>query len=469
THDGTSVVLRGDLGASGTGLFVLPRLGGTPRRIADGGPFDTHPLADSALVAAPGTSPLVLRVVSLEAGTVADSLILPGVRGLRGVSWAPDGNRIALASTRVVWLADRRTRALTDSSLMSNRGLLRWNAGGDALLVFVPQRAREDHLVRLPAGRRLGPATIALPRVPTLYLGQFDVARRTGRIAMATGDPIQDLWAFDLGEGRAAGRQITRGTTWYGIPSISADGAEAYYLRGDALGDNLYRARLHDGTEEALTAERQTAVNATSLAPDARRVTYGALSEATGKTEVALLELDSRRLLRRELAGGWEPSLLAGGRFLLGSSGNGWFTADSLAAVTRMAPLPDSLQFLATAAAPEGARFAALRRSGDTVMVGLVGLSPFGWTRLSTLAPEDAADGISWLQGTDIYLTRWRHADSMPSVWRQPASGGKPTLVAALPAPCSLRWTAVGDHGRKAVCVVPQFRSDIWTVEGVGR
>jgi tRNA A-37 threonylcarbamoyl transferase component Bud32 len=227
THDGTSVVIQGNLGASGIGLFVLPRLGGTPRRIADGGPFDTHPLADSALVAVPGTNPLVLRVVSLESGTVADSLILPGVRALIGLSWAPDGNRIGLGSQRQIWLADRPSHALLDSSRISNRGRLRWSTSGDALLVFVPQRAREDHLVRVPAGRRLGSATIALPRVPTLYQGQFDVARRTGRIAMATGDPIQDFWAFDLGEGRATGRQITRGTTWYGTPSISADGAEA--------------------------------------------------------------------------------------------------------------------------------------------------------------------------------------------------------------------------------------------------
>ena len=134
-----------------------------------------------------------------------------------------------------------------------------------------------------------------------------------------------------------------------------------------------------------------------------------------------------------------------------------------------MTPLPDSLHLLSVAAAPDGARFAALQRSGDTVTVALISLSPFSSTRLTTLAPEDAGDGISWPQGTEIFITRWRPADPAPSVWRLPVGGGQPSLVAALPQPCDPRSTAVGDHGRKAVCTVQQFRSDIWTVEGIGR
>lgn len=50
-----------------------------------------------------------------------------------------------------------------------------------------------------------------------------------------------------------------------------------------------------------------------------------------------------------------------------------------------------------------------------------------------------------------------------------PANGGTPVLVAALSQACVPSETNVGERGRKAVCLVQQYRSDIWTVEGLGR
>jgi hypothetical protein len=301
--------------------------------------------------------------------------------------------------------------------------------------------------------------------VPTLYRGWLDVARRTGRIAIATGDAIQDLWAFEVGTGRATGRQVLQGTTWYGGPALSADGADAYYLRGDAVGDNLYHYRLKDGTEEALTAEHQAGANLTTLSPDGRKVAYGAFSEGARRTEFAVLELASRRLSRRLVpTGDW--LLLADGH-VVGNTSDGWVMGDSVAAP--FVPLPDSLHLIRAAAAPSGARFAAVRARGDSAVLSVIGLGPLTVATLATLDPEDVGDGISWPAGDDIYLARWRAADSLPGIWRIPSKGGTPTLVATLPVRCARRQTAVADGGRKAICLVQQYRSDIWTVDGLGR
>ena len=466
TRDGTSLVLAGDLGGAGVGLFLLPRLGGTPRRVADEGKFDLDLTADSVIISVPDVKPTIVRVISLASGATGDSLVLPAVHDVVGLAWSPAGDRVALVSNTVVWLVDRRKRVVLDSLAVINRGIVRWTVGGDALLTFTSQRAREDHLLRIETTRQLGRVSIALARFPTLYTGRFDVARRTGRLALVTGDAIQDLWAFDLQQGRATGRQLTRGTTWYGIPALSGDGAYAYYLRGDAVGDNLYRLRLRDGLEEALTAERQIGARLTTLGRGDRTAIYSDATE-TGQLELSRVELGSRRLRRQPAPphnSAWE---LPGGRIMMQVQA-GWIMADSFAGLSRLTPLPDSLHTLTVAVGPDSSRFAAQFRHGDTTVLGLVELPSFRVTRLATLDTLADPIGMSWL-GPDIFIARWRTTDSLPSIWRVAASGGELKPVAMLPAPCVPPSVGIGDRGLKAICFVMQLRSDIWTVEGIGK
>ena len=469
TLDGTSLVLAGSLAGAGSGLFVLPRLGGTPRRVADEGTFDTNLGGDSVVILVPGARPTTVRVVSLETGGAGDSLVLPGVHQAGGIAWSPSGDRLALAGNSMLWLVDRRGGAVLDSTGINTRRVLRWTAGGDALLGFMPQRGREDHLLRILARRRFGPASIALARISTLYSGRFDVARRTGRLAVVTGDPIQDLWAFEIDAGRATGRQITRGTTWYGGPALSADGASAYYLRGDAVGDNLYRLRLGDGFEEALTAENQTGADFTTMTPDGSAVIYGARHESSNRAELTRVELASRRLTRKSIGAPGGAWMLPGGRVIVQSQGT-WSTADSFAVVSAARPLPDSVRLLGMAVGPDSGRIAALLQRGDSTVLAIIDLAGFETTPLARLEPITSTPpgSLAWI-GSDIYVARWQESDSLPSIWRVPAAGGRLALVAVLPAPCHPGYIAVADHARKALCTVEELRSDIWTVEGIGR
>jgi hypothetical protein len=466
TRDGTSLVLSGDLGTAGKGLFILPRLGGTPRRVADEGNFDTNLASDSVVVLVPKSKPTTLRVVSLATGSVGDSIVLPSIDRALGIAWSPTGDRLAIAGSRRVWLVDRRTSEILDSTRISSRFTLRWTAAGDALLGFMPLRGREDHLFRIPAGRRLGQPSIALARITTLYQGRFDVARRTGRLAIATGDPIQDLWSFDIRGGRASGRQVTHGTTWYGGSVLSPDGAYAYYTRGDAVGDNLYRLRLSDGLEEALTAEHQAGFDLTTMTPDAKSVLYGDIPDSSTQAEMSLVELASRRITRRSVAGGGMAWVLPGGRILV--FGGSWSVADSFAAASAARPVPDTLQIVNVAVGPDSARVAALLQHGDSAVLSLVDLGTFRTTPLAEMEVSSFGNAVSWI-GPDIYVARWRERDSLPSLWKVPSAGGKFEPVAALPAPCVPAYTIVSDGGRRALCTVADFRSDIWTVDGIGK
>jgi hypothetical protein len=347
----------------------------------------------------------------------------------------------------VIWLVDRRTHAVLDSAIVRTRGTIRWTAGGDALLAFVGQRGREDHLLRIPATRRLGAPTVALPRVPTLYTGRFDVARRTGRLALTTGDAIQDIWAFDIAGGRATARQVTRGTTWYGGPALSADGMEAYYLRGDAVGDNLHRLRLRDGAEEALTAEGQTGSDVTTLAAGGTVAIYGSVADSSRDLQVTRVELASRRLTRRATpmapAVAWQ---LPGGRLILQAPGR-WFMADSFAQVSRPRPVPDSLGLMAVAAGPDSSRIAAQLRRGDTTVIALLISFLIPITVLAALRaaglgreqPELARAG---------HLRRPLATERLAAEHLAGPGGGRPLRSWPCCPPCEASHIAVADGGR---------------------
>ncbi|MDH5316005.1 MAG: serine/threonine-protein kinase, partial [Gemmatimonadota bacterium] len=66
THDGLSIVFAGSPAAGRSGLFLVPRLGGIPRRLADEPvAHDTHASADSVAMLFPRDSGAVLEVVPL--------------------------------------------------------------------------------------------------------------------------------------------------------------------------------------------------------------------------------------------------------------------------------------------------------------------------------------------------------------------------------------------------------------------
>ncbi|HUF35461.1 MAG TPA: protein kinase, partial [Gemmatimonadales bacterium] len=257
--DGLTLLVSAQLDSARAGLFVVPRLGGVPRRIAAPGVFDTHATADSAVVATAdrGGGLSIARFIALPSGAEGDSIVLPEGR-VDAIAWSPDGRLLALVERYARLTLVRRDGSIADSLRGPFRSNVRWTPDGSGVLLFRALPVKEDDLVEFTVngdGRIVGTGQVQLPATQTLLQGEFDIARRTGQLVLATGSATWDLWTFDLGPDAGPARQRTSGTTWYGIPSISPDGARVFYLRGDAVGDNLYMLTLADGEEEALTAE----------------------------------------------------------------------------------------------------------------------------------------------------------------------------------------------------------------------
>ena len=471
SHDGAVIVVAGELDSARSGLFAIPRLGGATRPLGPAGAFDTHPGDDSIIVVSARGSKAVALIMRLTDGAVIDSIPLQ-FGGIRAVSWAPEGRRLAFRTHADTLRIVARDGRETGSRFLRSRADLRWTTSGDAVLAFGTGIAREDDLLRIPvddSGRIHGAPEVVMSRVPTLYQGEFDVARRTGRIAFATGTSTEDLWTFELGHGAATGRQRTRGTTWYGSPALSPDGSTAFYLRGDALGDNVYSLRLSDGTEEALTSQRWPGSDAVRISDDGHRLVYEHTGERNRILEV--LELPSRRVTSREVAEGSDLIWPVGERGILQSGrGSALVILDSLDAPARQLVILDSLTDFTFAPAPDGRRAAILARTRQrTLRLGIVSLAGSEVYRvLHEFGNEEVIPGLSWDRDGGIYLGRWLPAEESPSIWRSTEAGRELVRVANLPTPCNPETVTVAAGGRTAICAANDARSDIWIVEGIG-
>jgi tRNA A-37 threonylcarbamoyl transferase component Bud32/dipeptidyl aminopeptidase/acylaminoacyl peptidase len=482
SHDGQVLVVDGRLDGDRVGLFAVSRLTGTVQLLGPRGAYDTHPAADSVLLIPVRESGKgVALVIGLANGVIVDSLHLP-FDWARDVSWSPDARHVAASTVNGITVVDR-TGAVTASLPMSNRATVRWREDGRALLTFRSGAVREDELMRIPVtddGTPQGDAELFMSRVPTLYKGQFDLARRTGRLVLATGDAIGDLRSFDLTARPIVGRTEARGTTWYGEPSLSLDGKSIFYYRGDALGDNVYMLDRATGREEALTAQRLPGMYRVQPSADGRRLVYARHRPAGALVES--MEFPSRRVLvdtsSAKLAAVIPvvpDALLAqrdeDGVLMLKPTTDGAWTP---------MPLPDSISVVSFAASPDGTQLAfagfATSASDDATrglaparerrpMLGFVPL-PGGAVRMAgVLAPDEPAPTLSWDRDGSLYLARALPTDVAPSIWRMSTKDGALSRLGDLADACMLSSIMVGALGHTAVCLAEDLRSDIWLID----
>ena len=216
THDGLAIVFGGSLAAARSGLFLVPRLGGIPRRLADEPvAYDTHAAADGVAMVCARDSGLTLEVLPLSSGK-ASSVRMSVATPPSNIAWSPDGRIVALADHDTLRVVGRDGRVTSTRTWQRMRAPMRWSAHGRTLLGLRWDAGVNDDLLAFAVddAGRVGAPQLLLSQVPTLYLGEFDVARSTGRIAVGSGFEFSDVWSFDVSAGvvRAATRH-TQGTS----------------------------------------------------------------------------------------------------------------------------------------------------------------------------------------------------------------------------------------------------------------
>ena len=470
THDGLSLVFGGALAAGQSGLFVVPRLGGIPRRVADEPvAYDTHATADSvARVIRRGDS-LVVDVLDLVSGR-SNAAQIAVSHTLQGLAWSPGGQTFAVTTADSLFLTDRdgQTRS---AALPNMRTPVRWSVSGNSILGFQWTEGVYDNLVALDIE---GDGHIAAPRqlvsqVPTLLQGEFDVARSTGRIVVGSGTESSDIWSFDLTTAGSRATRLTHGTNWHGDPVPTADGSAVYYLRADQLGNSLYR--IIDGRETALTAERQLVNNSLRFSLDNRTITFE--SQVDSSSVLMLYDIASgttRRIPRGKADLGW---LLPGGARLVWISlgGGRVWTTDSVGRDRRnMAAFAGQTSASGDwGLSPSGGAIVVAGVTLDATVITIVPLDGRPATRLARYPLQDGEVGVTtWASDGTIYLARTTDDEgtSTTIVALDAASGAtRPGFM--LPMACNPTTTSYAPAARRAACLVPDRRRDLTLIDGI--
>jgi Tol biopolymer transport system component len=471
SHDGETIVVRATLERGRSGIFAIPRLNATPRLLYEGfGAYDTHPSADSVVVISIANDSM--STISMADGAVASTVPVT-LNAVSDLAWSPSGDQIAVSDATGLHVLDRTGTEVGGVRIASRRPWLRWSTAGDALIYFRTGRAREDELVRREVsadGAIAERDELIMPRTPTLYSGQLDVARRTGAVVIMTGDATTDLWSVALDRKPLVGRQESRGTTWYGTPVISNDDQYLYYMRGDAIGDNLYRLDLRSREEEALTADAGPAVNRITISADGKRLVYGRAVNSV--LLMQQMDVQSRRVTGAPMTRDNRAIAVPPRGFIVLSDRGALTHLDSMGAAPRALTNPDSVSVVSFTIAPDGvtALFVGVKQGAvdatASVFVGGVSVRGGAIALLSTIGePRGPAPELSATLDGRVFISRWLPGDARPSLWQMPLSGGSLVRVAEMPAACATVSLFVGWSGKTATCVVDQYRGDVWIVD----
>ena len=262
--NGSSVLFSGSPDSSAApGVYVTPRLGGTPQRIPVTEPTAATFAPDGKVVVATGPlSHQAMMRFDPTTLTRTDSVSLPAGFVFQDLDFTAGGDRIAAAALAAgnpfLMLLDARGQLTDSSSAVFIRPTVRWDASDAGLFVASPSPGTSDNFEHIPvsAGHiRRDRLTVALGQVSDGISGMMDVAA-SGRMALVEGPVSFAILTLKLDSPGAKWEPLTSHTSWVWSNAFSPDGSVIAGSATDNLGDNVYTFPLTGHAPAAITSRR---------------------------------------------------------------------------------------------------------------------------------------------------------------------------------------------------------------------
>jgi Tol biopolymer transport system component/DNA-binding winged helix-turn-helix (wHTH) protein len=319
-------------GAGRDGIYVMPQLGGTLRRIAA-----DHYVAcwspDGSKVAVGHY--LTGRISLLDAGgTFERSMSLEGARSIWDIEWSAANNQLLVVSDDSqgrfsLWTVApdgaRQTRILTDSAEITSA---RWAADANAIYYLrrAAQTASLNKLMWQPASATWG--AVAAPVLTGLEAdGSIALSADGSNMVYGRASYHSNLWMVDAARSNGATesttKALTTGTALMERPRVSPDGNWLAFNIGNQTTADIYVMPITGGTPRQLTFLNALSVGP-SWAPDGKRIAFA--STADGRPRVWVVPAaggSARPVSAGELSGdGLEVAWSPGPHILYQQTGN---------------------------------------------------------------------------------------------------------------------------------------------------
>ena len=441
-------------------VFIVSRLGGAPRRVADG--------AYSCWL--PGGTQIIASFQNQEAGVGLVDMATggrkvipaPAYHWLEGIACSTKTGRLLLLTVNrerySLWSMKSdgsEQRKLVEAESGITLQSARWSPAGDAVYYF---RKGEDttELMRLQLSGDAQQPSVLVSGLETG--GYFTLSDDGSQLAYTRSLSYSNLWLVDLSGSSSSvlGRAtpLTSGTLSYADPALSPDNRWVAFVRGSEVKGNVYKMAL-DGSQQAqLTSFPAAQIWSPAWSPDGREMAF--VSNQAGSERIWVVDSNggAARVLDRTNASDTNDLLTWSPNPYLIYAANGMHNLRRLNIDTQQETsiLPkgsDGWLAWKPAVSPDGKTIAVgpwlITVEGASARLAYPGVVPFRWSS----------------DGNFIYAFATREGRQILQL--KLGESNSPKTVIALPGP--ILSGTVSPDGRKIIVSVGEEKSDVWLLK----
>jgi len=460
----------------GWAIFVVPRLGGTARRLKRAGYFAWSP--DGSRIASSWTNWKKIAIANVSSGETTSVPLKDSFIFMKGIDWSHANNFLLFLTIDdearyAIWTisTDGTTQHMVvedDVPLFSAR----WSPRGDAIYYFRRNGLLKE-LWKIPVSSDTGkPAKPASLVLSDLQAGDFFALTSEGNRMVYTREiRSSDLWLATIeGSGKdqkVKTKQLTRSTLNVVKPNISPDGNLIAFSRGDAKICNIYVMPVQGGSLKQITFLNSVS-NWPAWSPDGTEIAFG--SNEGGYFKVWKVNAQGGRsfqFVRSQLSGSCSLAWFPGQNILYHRPGNrNYFILNPATEEEKPLVQDDSVGWIFYPRySPDGKKVAVLwnRRPSPGLWV-----FPIEDSSQAFLLKENAYP-VGWsADGKWIYA-----AEEIPGtlkILKVSIKGNQTKIILTIPFTLEQGWpkyryVSMTSDGRQFVFPVYKYHSDVWMVE----
>lgn len=485
--DGSELIIWAR-GSGKDGLYIMPQLGGTPRRVI-GDRYIACWSPDGSTIAVPsylGGKIWFLNKLGREQRTVS----LQGVHwSIWDIDWSPANGLLSFVSNDyqgrfTIWTirpdGTDQKRVVTENTEISSA---RWAPQGDAIYYFrrLNQTVSLDKILVQPGyENREAVATTLITGLETD--GSFALSADGKRLVYTRAPYYSNLWILEAGgdgeNQKTETKELTKGTSLIERPSVSPDGTSIVFNIGHEGLANLYTMPIAGGSPKQLTFLDSFSLEGVWSA-DGKWIAFA--STQGGKPRVWTINAgggNPRAVSSSDLSDSFDLAWSPGSQVLYQQAGNrNYYELDPGTREERLLVRDRSVGWIFSPVySPDGRKIAVQWNRPPNRGIWVIDAKDrhetlfYKTSTLSTMPVGWSADGSS------IYAVEGKNSTSRgltaplgetvtdAKILMVPLNGGNVKTVAALPFE-EIGSVSMTPDGRSFVFPVYSSRSDVWVVD----